>query len=144
MKKYSLTYRKIHRITAVLLLLAILIPTGLQAKQLADFCMMDHSDVEMATEHNCCPADIELTKKNVASLQHNDCNHGVICACDYGLSELDGGEWIVKKNNLTFHVDETESFSTFSNPVKVNLYNSDNRIDEHAPPLWLLYDTLLI
>jgi len=72
-KNSSAIYRAITKITAILLLMAFLIPTGLQAKDLVEFCMMEmssHQTTQTTTSdlnHHCDtePAEEKKTTKSI-------------------------------------------------------------------------------
>jgi len=59
--------------------MAFLIPTGLHAKQLVDFCMMEMAANEMAADHSCCESDAE---KDMAENQTHGTTSvtGALCA----------------------------------------------------------------
>lgn len=143
-------YQPITKITAVLLLMAFLIPSGLQSKQLVDFCMMEmhthpagetaHHTGDMPADHSSCEWNPSEEKKS--NHTHNDC--GYICACSIGQSQLSDKEWIPITKNVQITLiqqGELEPFFTSSEHIKAD---KQIRIGEHAPPLWLLYDTLLM
>lgn len=134
--------------------MAFLIPTGLHAKQLMDFCMMEmasypSSDVtqhsgEMATDHSCCESEAEENEKQTDSHSHHDCDWGFICACSIGQSQLGDEEWIPTTKNIEIILTqqgELIPFFTFGEYVQAD---QQIRIGQYDPPLWLLYDTLLM
>ncbi|MCC5941144.1 MAG: hypothetical protein JJU37_06330 [Balneolaceae bacterium] len=145
MKNSSATYQRLTKITAVLLLMAFLIPSGLHAKQLVDFCMMDMkaAATEMAADHSCCESEPVDKENEPENHQHHDCGWGFICACDIGESVLSDADWILsttdaaveltKKENLTPLITSSERVSTSQN----------KQLAQHDPPLWLVYDTFL-
>lgn len=143
-------YQSLTRITAVLLLMAFLIPTGLQSKQLVDFCMMEmhthpagekaHHTGDMPVSHSNCDWDQSEAKKT--NHTHNDC--GYICACSIGQSQLGDEEWIPITKNIEITLTqqgEPAPFFTSSEHIQAD---KQIRIGEHDPPLWLLYDTFLM
>jgi len=144
-KKYSATYQSITKATAFLLLMAFLIPTGLHAKQLMDFCMMEMGTHQMATSsssHDCC--DSEPADEKDDKHQHHDCDWGFICACSIGQSQLADEDWIPTTKNLEFTLSQQGDlapFFTFGEHIQAD---QQIRIGEYDPPLWLLYDTFLM
>ncbi|MGM0460063.1 MAG: hypothetical protein ACQERO_12025 [Bacteroidota bacterium] len=152
MKKSSATYRFITKVTAAVLLMAFLIPTGMQAKQLVDFCMMDmnHHAATSGEGHSGhlsstpspgthCESHSESETKS-----NHHCEFELICACDIGKSQLSDQKWIpsTKKFDvrLTPQNDLAPFYATGIEPVA----DQQIRIGEYDPPLWLLYDTFLM
>ena len=123
--------------------MAFLIPSGLHAKKLVDFCMMDSAETEMAADHSCCESESKEKKTETESHPHQDCDWGFICACDIGLSQLGDKEWIPSSADNEIILAKTGEFFpmiTFSESVPAD---HQARIGEYDPPLWLLYDTFL-
>lgn len=152
MKESSNTYRAITKATATLLLLAFLIPTGLQAGQIVDFCMMEmstHPTCEasnhtgmMANDHSCCEsAPIE---ENNTDHTHQDCDWGFICACSAGQNHLGDTEWIPTTKNLETTLTQQGDILPFFTSSEQIQADQQIRIGEYDPPLWLLYDTFLM
>ncbi|WP_147303481.1 hypothetical protein [Rhodohalobacter sp. SW132] len=154
MKNTSSTYRILTKSTAILLLMAFLIPGGLHAKQLVDFCktelgshnateMPHHSD-EMAADHSCCESETEEKEKQTDSHTHHDCDWGFICACSIGQSQLGDEEWIPTTKNLEIALTQQGDVPPFFTSGDHILADQQIRIGQYDPPLWLLYDTFLM
>lgn len=140
MKKYSTTYNRITKLTALLLLLAFLIPSGLQAKQFVDFCLMDTHNVEMEKDHSCCESE---EKQDSESSDHSCAVMG-ICACNIGDTTLKDYDWVIPNSDFSVVLFETDTLFSFINSDETILTNHRKQSPGHSPPLWLVYDTLLI
>lgn len=123
--------------------MAFLIPTGLHAKQLVDFCLMDRIDVEMAADHSCCEKETEKNSADKNSHDHHDCDWGFICACNISQSALSDKQWIPVTQNHDGLLTEKENLTPFTTSEERINSDLNKRIGEHDPPLWLLYDTFL-
>lgn len=139
------TYQSIRKITALLLLLSFLIPSGLLAKQLAEFCMPvtdHHEDMGMMADHSCCQPLSEEAGENEHS-QHN-CDEASLCTCS--ISERDPGEeeflQPVKKHILQPTVTELQTpFFSSDQPIQAEIHTIPAHDDI---PLWLMFDTFLM
>ena len=146
MRKFTKTYQKFSKITATLLLLAFLIPSGLHAKQLVDFCLMEivhHETTEMADDHSCCVADEPVHNKSDQHQQH-DCGWIGICACDIGDTTLSNFQWTTVSNDFTAVFSkqfDLTPFITSDEPIDNLLLH---QLRQNSPPLWLMYDTFLM
>lgn len=124
--------------------MAFLLPSGLHAKQLVDFCMMETATIEMAADHSCCESEAEENEKQTDSHQHHDCDWGFICACSIGQSQLGDEDWVPTQKDIDVILSESETLTPeFSASQEISTERQP-RIGEHSPPLWLLYDTLLM
>lgn len=146
MKISSPIYRIVTKATALLLLLAILIPAGLQAKQLVDFCMMemgDHQHGMMAEmNHDCC--DSQLLETIESGHQHHDCDRNIICSCDLEINAFGDNEWIIGQDDYGFVLSVTRQLPPHINSDERINHDLGKRIGQYDPPLWLLYDTFLM
>jgi hypothetical protein len=144
-KNSSPTYQRITKVTAFLLLMAFLIPSGLHAKQLVDFCMIDMKGaaMEMAADHNCCESEAEEQQKQSDAHQHHDCDWGFICACSIGESALSDADWIVSSTDAPIQLAEKENLTPFINTTERISTSQNKQLAQHDPPLWLVYDTFL-
>jgi hypothetical protein len=142
-KNISLTYQRLTNATAFLLLMAFLIPSGLHAKQLVDFCMMDSAVTEMAADHSCCESDSKETEAETKAHQHHDCDWGFICACSIGHSQLGDEDWIPVSKAKEVILSKADDLSPLISPGEPIPADQHIRIGEYSPPLWLLYDTFL-
>jgi len=150
MKKYSGTYQLITKTTALLLLLAFLVPSGLQAKELVDFCLMNmahneqtektHQPEEMADDHSCCESEPAEEKNS----DHNNCDWAFICACSIGQSQLGDKDWIPTTKNIEITLTQQGDLAPFFTSGHHIRADQKIRIGEYDPPLWLLYDTFLM
>lgn len=143
-------YQTLTKITAFLLLMAFLIPTGLQSKQLVDFCMMEmhthsagetvHHTGDMPVDHSNC--EWNQSEENKTNHTHNDC--GYICACSVGQSLFGDKEWIPITKNIEITLTQQGELAPFFTSSEHILADKQIRIGEYDPPLWLLYDTFLM
>ena len=145
MKNSSPTYQRITKATSFLLLMAFLIPSGLHAKQLVDFCMIDMkgASMEMAADHSCCESEAEEQQKQSDTHQHHDCDWGFICACSIGESALSDADWIVSSTDAAIQLAEKENLTPFINTSERISTSQNKQLAQHDPPLWLVYDTFL-
>lgn len=127
--------------------MAFLLPAGLQAKQLVNYCLMNHAETEMPAGHHCDGAESDEEESATHSdnnHKHHECDSGVICACNIGHNTMGGEKWIPVTQTGGIYLFGTENFPpliTFVEPIRDDL---QTRIGQHLPPLWLLYDTLLM
>lgn len=123
--------------------MAFLIPSGLHAKQLVEFCLANsQKTLEMVADHSCCESSQDDAEEDSAN-NHHDCGWSFICACHIGESALSDSNWIVssvdvevrftEKKNLTPFITTSERISALKNRLAT----------QHDPPLWLVYDTFL-
>lgn len=125
--------------------MAFLIPTGLHARQLVDFCMMEMNSHEMiatmqSSTHSHCDPEPAVESES----DHEDCDWGFICACNIGQSQLADEDWIPTKNNLEITLTQQGKIASFFTSNKHISADQKIRIGQYDPPLWLLYDTLLL
>ena len=123
--------------------MAFLLPAGLHAKQVVDFCMMEMNHHEMATtasSHDHC--DTEPAEESASD--HQECDWGFICACSAGQSQLADKEWIPVTNNLEITLTQQGELLPFFASSEHVQADKQIRIGEYDPPLWLLYDTFLM
>lgn len=124
--------------------MAFLIPTGLHAKQLVDFCMMEMNSHEMtssASSHDHC--ETEPAEENEPD-HHQDCDWGFICACGIGESQLSDEEWIPTTKTIDITLTLQGDLPPFFTSAEHIQAEQQIRIGEYDPPLWLLYDTFLM
>jgi hypothetical protein len=136
------TYQRIIKAVAGLLLAALFVPSGLHAKQFVDFCKTSTAEQPMAADHSCCeePEQSEDTDTH----QHHDCGWGFICACNLGESELNDKDWVISNINHFVVLNESDNHSILFETGELIPRDQQIRIGQHAPPLWLVYDTFLI
>lgn len=144
MKRKSTTYRILTKAVAVFLLLGMLFPSAIQAKQLVDFCMMEmemsHHEM-MDGPHDCC--EMSKVQHDVSQKNHHNCDDMQICACsvDTTLAEnqfrvptAKSSAVILSQSGFNFMVTSPDEFIYED-------YFADAR--QHSPPLYLLNDTFL-
>ena len=126
-----------------MLLIALLIPTGLQAMQLAEFCMMDHSaGMEMMADHSCCQPLPEKPDSN--EHQQHDCDEASLCTCNISERVPGEDEFIqpVKKQILKPTTTELKTpFFSSDQPIQAEIHTIPANSDI---PLWLMFDTFLM
>ena len=127
--------------------MAFLIPTGLQAKDLVEFCMMEMSSHQTThttssdSSHHC---DAEPAEEKDDEQEHPNCDWGFICACSIGQSQLSDEEWIPTTKNLEITLTQQGDLAPFYTSGDHIRADQQIRIGQYAPPLWLLYDTFLM
>ncbi|MEX1270698.1 MAG: hypothetical protein WEA56_16915 [Balneolaceae bacterium] len=143
MKYNSAIYQLFTKSFAIILLAGFLLPAGLHAKQLVEFCMTEmHSHEMMDSSHDCC--DSEEEKQPESTHGHHDCDGILICACSADVAPLSKENGIPVSPSFAVVLESiTGNYSAFSfdEPVRSDL---QIRIGQHDPPLWLLYDTFLM
>jgi hypothetical protein len=147
-KNSSATYQRFTKVTAALLLMAFLIPTGLHAKDLVEFCKMEFGSVpaetagipadEMKAGHSCCESGDEEPSQDHA---HHDCEWKFICACSIGESTL--SDWTVSTNDAYVILTESVNLALFKSDSETIPDSENKQLAQHDPPLWLVYDTFL-
>jgi hypothetical protein len=144
-KNISSSYHFFKKATALLLLMAFLIPSGLHAKQLVDFCMMDmkSDNTEMAADHSCCESEAQEEQDKTDAHQHHDCGWSFICACHIGESALSDANWIVSSTEAAIELTEKENLTPFITSYERISVSQNKQLAQHDPPLWLVFDTFL-
>jgi hypothetical protein len=146
MKSFSSTYQRSFRAGTFLLISALLIPLGLNAKSFAEFC-----STEMAMHHNAAHAHNEQSSCHdsmdspisSAHESHDKCHSVSLCTCDSALNTADIDEWVIPTISAKAVIQSQKielKPETDSVAIPLVLTFSTSR---HAPPLWLLYDTFL-
>ena len=143
MKFVNPSYHTVRKITALLLLMAFLIPSGLNAKQLAEFCMPGHhGDMGMMADHSCCQPVPE--KPNASDHQQHDCDEASLCTCNISESVRGEEKFIQPVKKQILQPTETElktSIFTSKQPKQAETKLSPTSNDI---PLWLMFDTFLM
>ncbi|WP_234568379.1 hypothetical protein [Rhodohalobacter sp. 614A] len=137
----SAKYRFLTRVLTAALLVAILLPSALQAKHLVDFCMTDmHHHEMMGDSHDCCTLD--TIPHSDASTSH-DCDNGTICACPVNEAPSDNQFRIPKSSTSGIILSPTGFNFRLISPDEFlhKAYFAHSNPDD--PPLYLLYDTFL-
>jgi hypothetical protein len=146
--KSKRTYQLFSKITATLLLLAFLIPSGLQAKQLVDFCMMEmghHNTMEMTDDHSCC-TEKEPThhNQNDDSTHSHECESMGICACNTDQPLFKDADWTIVTNEFSIILSKKTYLTPFITSDERISFNNAHNLSLYKPPLWLMYDTFLM
>ena len=137
------TYQILRKTTALLLLLAFLLPSGLQAKQLAEFCMPNHhKDMEMMADHSCCQPIPEKASSNEHQ-QHN-CDEASLCTCNISESIPGEEEFVQPVKKQILKPSETESETPFYSTHQPKQAEIHNVPANSNIPLWLMFDTFLM
>lgn len=123
--------------------MALLIPSGLHAKQLVDYCITNSTQSAMTADHSCCESTAEPDKHQNEDASHHDCDWGFICACNISESLLSDQDWITSTNDVTVTLTESENLTTHITSADPIHSDQQLRIGQYNPPLWLLYDTFL-
>jgi len=127
--------------------MAFLIPTGLQAKDLVEFCMMEmssHQTTQTTTSDSNHHCDTEPAEEQEDNQEHPSCDWGFICACNIGQSQLSDKDWVPTHKDAEVTLSESETHFPFFTSTREISADQQPRIGEHDPPLWLLYDTFLM
>jgi hypothetical protein len=139
------TYRWLFKPIVFLLLTAFLLPAGLHAGQLADFCMSEMASHHTPSEHarqNC--HDDGNHETDTASDSHQLCGSLAFCTCKLDEAPINNKSWLISS---TGSVAILPVYTTAQKPVTVSesiAPDLRSPINRHAPPLWLLYDTYLL
>ena len=144
MKNIPTTYHRLTKVIALLLLMAFLIPSGLHAKQLVEFCMTNTQETtDMAADHSCCESEQADADNESGNSHHDDCGWSFICACHIGESALSGSNWIVSSADVEVPLTEKENLTPFITSTERIPPLQNKQTTQHGPPLWLVYDTFL-
>jgi len=123
--------------------MAFLIPSGLHAKQLVDFCLMEKAPTEMAADHSCCESESNDNQADADNHQHHDCDWGFICACSIGESALGNSNWVLSSTDFEIILTDKENLTPFLLSSERVPASQNKQLAQHDPPLWLVYDTFL-
>jgi hypothetical protein len=144
----TVTYQRFTNATALLLLIAFLIPAGLQAKQLVDFCMMEthhHVDMPMADDHSCCTEKETNHQDHKEDSTHShECESMGICACETGQLILKNTDRTIISNEYSVILPQKTYLTPFITSDEPISFNSAHNLSQYKPPLWLMYDTFLM
>ena len=149
-------YSLMVRAVTLLVLIGMILPTGLHAKQLVDYCFdrdgyatHTHASVEHHTpdeareadDHNCCPVENWQTE-SMAGISHEDCGWGFICTCHIDLASLSDQNWTVPAKVFVGELDPVELLDPNSGSEAVT---EPARIayTYSTPPIFLLNSTFL-
>lgn len=138
------TYRWFVKVTALLLLISVSLPTGLCAKQLMEFC---HTDV--AAEHtpdrhsdeSHCPMETEASDSHDDRASH-DCEDDDTCNCHIEQAKTQDPNWIPPKSFAPATFARITKIHPINNPDFYQ-YPSLSNNTYLTPPLFLLNSTFL-
>lgn len=142
MMKNFKSYKIFTKSAVLLLIIGLLLPSALQAKQLVDFCMMEMNHHEMMDDsHDCCISD--QMKQEATHKDHHDCESAQICACIVDITQ--------SKNQFRVHTAKSSAAILSQMGFNFMVTSPDEFIYEdyfadaleHSPPLYLQYDTFL-
>ncbi|MCC5913744.1 MAG: hypothetical protein JJU46_05150 [Balneolaceae bacterium] len=132
--------------------MALLIPSGLHAKQLVDFCKTEFGSMpghtteipmnEMEADHSCCEDDDSEDPASDAH-SHHDCDWGFICACGIGESALSDADWTISTTDSAIQLAEKGDLTPYITTSERISISQNKQLAQHDPPLWLVYDTFL-
>lgn len=134
--KQTLPYRLSLRTVAILLITGLLLPSGLQAKELIAYCMAPTTvPVPMDNSHSCCPetGDADETRT---------CNGLDACSCHIDPAPpIEDNRVAPAPQDLSLSVPvQAITFLTIESPaVRVTALRSEFG----SPPIWLLNRALL-
>ena len=147
MKLSAITYRWVSKPAAFLLLAALLLPTCLHAKQLADYCSLEmaaHHTMDSTAQNSCHdePGDDHHTTVPVKG-QH--CDSLSFCACSSDEAPRIDDNWLISSTVSVAVLPVEPEFRLPPVNLSENIPPAlSGPINRHAPPLWLLYDTYLL
>lgn len=138
----SHSYQILKKAVTIFLLLGILLPSVMQAKQLVDFCMMDMNHHEMMTgSHDCCIA--EQSNHDAAHKGHENCERAKICACTVDIDLADNQFRVPTAKSSSVILSQSGFNFMVTSPDEFIYKEYLATIGESHPPLYLQYDTFL-
>lgn len=158
----TVTYTLLVRLTALMLLAGVVMPTGLHAKQLIDFCLSGQNEHPMSRSadtrssgHDCPNAESEPASHQHAASHdtglhdsdthrgdsdHQDCEGDLICACNIDHAPLSDQSWLQSSHS---NLSGLMTVSMISPDRQSRLLSSTTTITYTTPPLFLLNSTFL-
>jgi hypothetical protein len=139
----SKSYKIFTKSAALLLIVGLLLPSALQAKQLVDFCMMEmnHHHEMMDDSHDCCISD--QTKQEATHKDHHDCEGAQICACIVDITQSKNQFRVPTAKSSAAILSQTGFNFMVTSPDEFIYEDYFADALEHFPPLYLQYDTFL-
>lgn len=142
MNMTSAPYQIFKKAIAVFLVLGILLPSALQAKQLVDFCMMEMSHPEMMDgSHDCCISD--LSDHDATHKGHQDCESAKICACTVDIDRAENQFRVPTAKSSAVILSQTGFNFMVTSPDEFIYKEYLAASTESYPPLYIQYDTFL-
>lgn len=125
-----------------MLILSMLLPSAIQAKQLLDFCMMEMNHHEMMDDsHDCCISN--QTSEEATHKGHQECESATICACSVDIN-LEQNQFRVPSASSSAVILSQLGFNFMVTSPDEFIYKEYlATIGETYPPLYLQYDTFL-
>jgi hypothetical protein len=140
-------YQYFVRFTALMLVIGVALPTGLQAKELVDYCLdqLEQSS-DMKHDHSCCPSESgeaeppDQTESDDAT-QHN-CDWQLICACHIDRAPLSDQNWTTPNTLYSGSLAEVATLNPENHTDSFQFPNT--QADTYSTtPLFLLNSTFL-
>ena len=125
----------------MLLLMSFFTPVALQACELGEFCMMEMSSQMPDQHHECYETSGEVNGNSAHS--HHDCEGGSVCDC-YVDQFTSNEEILVPVSSVAIILQKGRFNLTLFSSDEPLRPDQQVRIGQHDPPVYLLYDTLLI
>lgn len=142
MKVDSSTYRLFPKAITVFLLVGLLLPSVLQAKQLVDFCMTEMSHHEtMNDSHDCCISD--FSNHDASHKGYQDCEMATICACTVDVDLAENQFRVPTAKSSAVILSQTGFNFMVISPDEFIYKEYLAATGESFPPLYLQYDTFL-
>ena len=143
----AITYRWVSKPAAFLLLAALLLPTCLHAKQLADYCSLEmaaHHTMD-STAQDSCHDETGDDHRNTVPDKSEHCDSLSLCACTSDEASRIDDNWLISSTVSVATLPVDPEFRLYPVILSEKIPPSlSGPINQHAPPLWLLYDTYLI
>ncbi len=126
----------------MLLIISLLLPAALQAKQLVDFCMMEMNHHEMMDgSHDCCISD--LSDHDATQKGHDMCESAKICACTVDIDVAENQFRVPTAKSSAVILSQTGFNFMVTSPDEFIYKEYLATVGESYPPLYLQYDTFL-
>lgn len=102
--------------------------------------------MEMADDHSCCtekePANHH--DHNDESTHSHECESMGICACNTGQLLLKNTDRTIVSNEFSVILPQKTYLTPFITSDEPISFNNAHNLSQYKPPLWLMYDTLLM
>ena len=150
MKISAITYRWVSKPAAFILLAALLLPVCLHAKQLADYCsheMAAHHTMDSTAQNSCHDeaGDDHHNTDTVPDTTGEHCDSLSFCACSSDEAPRIDDNWLIS-SSVSLAILPVNAQSRLNALILSEIIppSLSGHINQHAPPLWLLYDTYLL
>ncbi len=136
------SYKILKKAVALVLVMGILLPSALQAKQLLDFCMMEMNHHEMMDgSHDCCISD--LSDHDATHEEHDMCESAKICACTVDIDLAENQFRVPTAKSSTVILSQMGFNFMVTSPDEFIYKEYLAASTESYPPLYIQYDTFL-